>query len=308
MKESHAKIGVGPLCMLFGKTRNAFYKKDRNETKWLNQEQTVLTMVKIVRRELPRIGTPKLYHMIKEPLQAHSIKLGRDSLHTLLGENNLLIRPRRRYMVTTNSRHWMKKHANLIKEVVVTESEQIWVSDITYIQVGGGFNFLSLITDAYSKQIMGYCLYPTLHTKGCVNALNIALSKRVKFNPDHIHHSDRGSQYCSNDYVSLLQGENIKISMTENGDPYENAIAERVNGILKGEFDLNRAFSSSAQALLAIEQSIATYNHLRPHMSCNYLTPIQAHQMTGILQKKWKAKPWAKIRAAIGTKSDMITE
>lgn len=290
MKESHIKVGFGPLCMLFGKTRYAFYKKECNKRKWLNEEQIVLEMVALIRRELPRIGTPKLYHMLKRPLQEHGIKMGRDVLHRLLCKNGLIIRPKKRYVVTTNSKHWMKKHPNLIKDITVNESEQIWVSDITYIQVAGSFNFLSLITDAYSKQIMGYCLYPTLETEGCLNALKMALIQKNKYNIRHIHHSDRGSQYCCSDYVDLLQTAEIEISMTEKGDPYENAIAERVNGILKYEFNLNREFTSRTEALEAVCRSIKAYNQLRPHMSCNNLTPIEAHHMKGILAKKWKPK------------------
>ena len=145
IKESHANVGFGPLCMLFGKSRYAFYKKDKNRQRWLNEDQTVLEMVAILRRELPRIGTSKLYHMLKKPLQDHHIKMGRDTLHRLLCGNGLAIRPKRRYVVTTDSRHWMKKYPNLVKDLVVSESEQEWVSDITYIQVGEGFDFFVYI-------------------------------------------------------------------------------------------------------------------------------------------------------------------
>lgn len=295
MKESHTKLGFGPLCMLFGKTRYGFYKKTKNRQKWLTKGQIVLEMVAIIRRELPRIGTPKLYHMLKKPLQEHGIKMGRDTLHRLLCKNGLTIRPKKRYVVTTNSNHWMKKYPNLIRDMIVNEPEQIWVSDITYIQVAGGFNFLSLITDAYSKQIMGYCLHPTLEAEGSLNALKMALGQKNNYNIRHIHHSDRGSQYCCTQYVTLLQTAEIEISMTENGDPYENAIAERANGILKYEFNLNREFTSRTEALEVVDRSIRAYNQLRPHMSCNYLTPVEAHQMKGILEKKWKPKHRSKV-------------
>ena len=290
IKESHANVGFGPLCMLFGKSRYGFYKKEKNKQRWLNEEQVVLELVAMVKRELPRIGTPKLYHMLKKPIQDHHIKMGRDSLHRLLCENGLTVKPRKRYVVTTDSRHWMKKYPNLIKDLVVDESEQVWVSDITYIQVGEGFNFLSLITDAYSKQIMGFCLHPTLEAEGCMNTLKMALSQKTKYNISHIHHSDRGAQYCCSNYVNLLLAAGLGISMTENGDPYENAIAERVNGILKYEFSLNRVFADPTQAIESVQKSIRAYNQLRPHMSCNYLTPVQAHQMKGVLEKKWKPK------------------
>ncbi|MDP4207035.1 MAG: hypothetical protein Q8859_13695 [Bacteroidota bacterium] len=180
MKESHAKVGIGLLCSLLGKTRNAFYKKCTNEQRWQYEQQTVLEMVVLIRRELPRIGTPKLYHMLKKSIEDYSIKMGRDSLHKLLHENGLIISPRRRYVVTTDSRHRMKKYPNLIKDITVSESEQIWVADITYIQVADGFNFLSLITDSYSKQIMGYCLHPNLSTEGCLIALKMALKNKTQ--------------------------------------------------------------------------------------------------------------------------------
>jgi transposase InsO family protein len=299
IKESHANVGFGPLCMLFGKSRYAFYKKDKNRQRWLNEDQTVLEMVAMLRRELPRIGTPKLYYMLKKPLQDHHIKMGRDTLHRLLCDNGLAIRPKRRYVVTTDSRHWMKKYPNLVRNLVVSESEQEWVSDITYIQVGEGFDFLSLITDAYSKQIMGFCLHPTLHAQGSINALRMALDQKTKNDTRHIHHSDRGTQYCCNDYVTILQAAGIEISMTENGDPYENAIAERVNGILKYEFNLNREFVDHNQALEAVQRSIRAYNQLRPHMSCNYLTPVQAHPLKGVLEKKWKPKKRYKVKESL---------
>jgi len=292
MKESHIKTGIGQLCVLFGKSRDSYYKKERNHQKWLNKQQIVLEMVAMIRRELDHIGTTKLYRMLKKPFEEHSIKMGRDSLHRLLRENGLIIRPKKRYVITTNSNHWMKKYPNLIKGLNINRPELLWVSDITYIQVGDGFCFLSLITDAYSRRIMGYCLYPTLEAQGCINALKMALANKVNYNGRHIHHSDRGSQYCSADYVGILQTAEIEISMTENGDPYENAIAERVNGILKYEFNLNHVFADHTEAVEAVDRSINAYNILRPHMSCNYLTPMEAHQMTGDLKKHWKPKVW----------------
>jgi transposase InsO family protein len=183
----------------------------------------------------------------------------------------------------------MKKYPNLIRELEITTIEQVWVCDMTYICVGYGFNYLSLITDAYSKKIVGFHLHPYLTTEGCLQALNMALyswsaSRRL------IHHSDRGSQYCSLDYVLTLREAGISISMTDNGDPYENAIAERVNGILKADFELNRIFKSHMEAKLAVHNSIHNYNTLRPHMSCNYLTPNQAHYSQEPLISKWKTK------------------
>jgi transposase InsO family protein len=293
LKSSHAKIGIGKLCVLFGKTRHAFYDK-----LWFSEQREeanviALEMVAEIRREIPQIGTRKLFHMIRTPLQAHGIKMGRDILHSLLLEHGLTIKRKKRYVKTTDSNHWMKKYSNLIKELQVIEAEQVWVADITYIQVNRNFNFLSLITDVYSKQIMGYCLYPTLEAQGTLAALRMALGnrqKRIKL----FHHSDRGTQYCCAEYVELLRANDIDISMTENGDPYENPVAERINGILKSDFNLSQEFESSDQALCLIERSIKSYNELRPHMSCNYFTPAEAHKMTGVLEKKWKPKKYFK--------------
>ncbi|MGV8092998.1 MAG: IS3 family transposase [Mangrovibacterium sp.] len=291
MKANYTKVGIGKLCMLFGKTRHAFYDKS-----WHNQAREevhhlVLELVAQIRREIPRIGTPKLHRIIKKPLQGQGVKIGRDALHQLLLNEGLIIRNKKRYVRTTHSHHWLKKYPNLIKEITVEESEQIWVSDITYIRIEDDFNYLSLITDAYSKLIVGYCLYPSLEAEGSIIALRMALEQRTK-TTFLIHHSDRGTQYCCSGYVDLLQKEKIKISMTEKGDPYENAIAERVNGILKTDFDLGRVFKSSKEALTAITASIKAYNTLRPHMSCDYLTPEQAHQMYGPLNKMWKNKKY----------------
>lgn len=299
LKATCANTGVGRLCMLFGRTRHAFYDrlwflKQRDESHIL-----VLEMVAEIRREIPRIGTGKLYQMIRKPLQSNGIKMGRDRLHALLQDHGLTVRPKKRYARTTNSNHWMKKYPNLIKEVESTESEQIWVADITYILVNGDFNFLNLITDNYSKRIMGYCLHPTLEATGTIIALKQALLNRHKPANKLIHHSDRGTQYCCMDYVNLLQTAGISISMTENGDPYENPVAERVNGILKGDFELDKRFSSRSEALTAIDRSIRAYNELRPHMSCNMFTPNQAHEMVGPLEKKWKPKTYVKRSALL---------
>jgi putative transposase len=290
MKSRYTKVGVGRLCRLFGKTRQSFYGKSWHYDEQIESEFIAVEMVSEIRREMPKIGTNKLYQMLKGVFQNHGIKVGRDSLYRILQENKMIIKPKKRYMKTTDSRHWMKKYPNLIRGFIPTESEQLWVADITYIQVQDDFNFLSLITDAYSKQIMGYCLHPTLESKGCINALKMAFSNRKK-NTTLVHHSDRGTQYCCNEYIEMLQSNEIKVSMTEKGDPYENAIAERINGILKTEFELHRKFNSRKQALDTVKNSIEIYNEKRPHMSCNYLTPIEAHSKSGQLSKKWKSKP-----------------
>jgi transposase InsO family protein len=171
--------------------------------------------------------------------------------------------------------------------MVIEAPEQLWVADMTYISIGYDFNYLSLITDAYSKRIMGYYLHPYLNNEGCIEALKMALGNRSNTS-QLVHHSDRGVQYCSYTYVSMLRDNKITISMTNSGEGYENQIAERINGILKTEFKLCQVFKSRAEALHAVKISINAYNNLRPHMSCNLLTPIEAHFTTEPLIKRWK--------------------
>lgn len=239
---------------------------------------------------MPRIGTRKLHYMLTDTLQKHNISIGRNKLFDLLAEYGLLVRRRRRKRInTTDSNHPFRKYPNLIRELQVLRPDHLWVSDITYLSLTDGFCYLSLVTDAYSRKIIGYCLYPTLKKEGPVQALKMAVADRVYRQP-LIHHSDRGLQYCCNDYTGLLGQSGISISMTEKGDPYENAIAERINGILKTEFDLDRDFSSFNEAKATVDKAIDVYNHQRPHASCNYLTPAQAHLQQGLLPTKWKRR------------------
>ena len=213
--------------------------------------------------------------------------MGRDKLNTLLRNHGLLITRKKRGARTTNSNHVFRRYPDLAKNLEVNRSEQLWVSDITYICISYDFNYLSLITDAYSKKIMGYCLHPYLTNEGTISALNMAIKNRSG-DLSLMHHSDLGVQYCSFDYVRLLNKERISISMTQNGEAYENPIAERINGILKTEFNLSRIFKSRSEALLAVKMAIEAYNNVRPHMSCGYLTPTEAHGSIEPLVKHWK--------------------
>lgn len=241
-----------------------------------------------LRRNLPRLGTRKLHYLLQSELASHKISIGRDYLFDLLQEHKLLVRQRKRKAITTDSRHWMRKYSNLVKNVPVTRPEQVWVSDITYIRMINQWGYLSLITDAYSRKIVGYCFRSDLMAEGCIEALQMAISNRM-YNDPIIHHSDRGSQYCSHQYVSLLHQNRIGISMTENGDPYENALAERVNGIIKTEFNLHSSQLGFEQTYNQIKKSIKAYNEIRPHASCDYLTPGQAHLQSAQLPKRWKS-------------------
>jgi transposase InsO family protein len=195
----------------------------------------------------------------------------------------------------------MHKYPNLIRALVCTRPEQLWVSDMTYIRMGNQWGYLSLITDAYSRKIMGYCLRMDMLALGCVAALQMALDNRIHPNSALIHHSDRASQYCSAAYVKLLLNNHAAISMTENGDPYENALAERVNGILKSEFNLYSSQLGFEQTCALITATITAYNEQRPHSSCDFLTPEQAHQRQGPLKKRWKQYPskWQKQAQAV---------
>lgn len=284
------RVSVGHLCRLFGVSRQAFYHRQHYAQRVQGHSLLVLDLVLALRREIPGLGTRKLYLLLQQPLAASGIKIGRDKLHQLLQTHNLILRQKRSVPKTTNSAHSLRKYPNLLVDIELTAPRQAWVCDITYLCIGLGFGYLSLLTDAYSKLIVGYCLHPLLTVEGSLKALEMALQRDPPTATPLIHHSDRGSQYCSFAYIQQLRQAGIAISMTQNGDPYENAIAERVNGILKTDFRLNRVFTTFDEAARAVEQSVRNYNHLRPHMSCGYLTPAAAHASTEPLQKHWKPK------------------
>ncbi len=238
-----------------------------------------------VRRQMPRVGTRKLYHRLHGELE--QLGVGRDKLFTLLRERGLLVARRRRYTKTTDSHHWMRKYPNLVRGLPLERPEQVFVSDITYIATEEGYSYLSLVTDACSKRIMGHALRQDLSPKGCLEALTTALEERATHGP-LVHHSDRGLQYCSREYVEVLDKHGVTISMTEGGDPYENAVAERVNGILKEEFYLGETFRSHEEAANQIGQAIEIYNRERPHLSCQMMTPEEAHRLSSLHPKDWK--------------------
>lgn len=253
-------------------------------------EQLILEMLYELKREIPHQSTRSILKILGPTFKAHDIKVGRDALNEIRRCGGLLSKKSKKSVRTTNANHRFRKYKNKIKGVIITKAEQVWVSDITYIRVGEQFNFLSLVTDAYSRMIVGYHLCPTLAAEGTLKALKMAIAS-LKATPDGlIHHSDRGIQYCCDQYVEELQLYAIEISMTEKGDPYENAIAERVNGILKQNFKLKKMFSSHSEAKEQVTKAIKAYNYLRPHSSVENLTPAQAHNRTGELKRKWKSK------------------
>lgn len=249
----------------------------------------VLRLVKDLREDMPLLGGRKLLFRLLPQLEEHKIKMGRDQLFGLLRFHCLLVRRRKRSVKTTDSHHWLKKYPNLIKDMIITSPEQLWVSDITYIRTLEGFSYLSIITDAYSRKIVGHSLYATLEAVGCIEALEMALEGRKNNSPFIlVHHSDRGVQYCCSVYIELLNEANIAISMTESGSPYENALAERVNGIIKNEFFPKKIYQNHREAKKSIAKIIEIYNEKRPHASLDYLTPSQAHNQEGVLKKRWK--------------------
>ena len=229
-----------------------------------------------------------MYFLLREELKC--LKIGRDRFFDILRANHLLIIAKRSYHITTNSHHRFKKHKNLVSDYVITKPNQVWVADITYIGNRRNPSYLSLITDAYSKKIVGHYVADNLNTESSLKALEKALKNNKSGTESLIHHSDRGLQYCSNEYQRILEKHHIKCSMTQNSDPDENAVAERINGILKQEFDLDKYDLETPLRRKIVEESIEIYNELRPHFSNHYLTPNQMHNQSELKMKTYKTK------------------
>ncbi|MFG6686519.1 IS3 family transposase, partial [Mariniflexile sp. HNIBRBA6329] len=236
----------------------------------------------------PRLGSRKLYFLLKDQLSI--LKVGRDKLFRILRANHMLVQPQKRYHITTDSHHRFRKHKNLIRTIEIENPESVWVSDITYVGTRANPSYLALITDAYSKKIVGYNVSKSLSVEGSLKALEMATGNRKDRSCPLIHHSDRGLQYCSNDYQKLLKDNGISPSMTEKYDPYENAIAERVNGILKQEFDIARSIENFGTKEKLIKDAIKIYNNARPHLSNYMLTPVQMHEQNQLKRKQYKSK------------------
>jgi len=278
---------VSRCCALFGLSKQAYYKTVKNDQEKEIAWHFVKPRILELRCSMPRLGTRKLHYLLGEK----AIAIGRDKLFDLLRKEGMLVPTRKKYIRTTDSSHWMRKYPNHVREIALTRPEQLWVADITYLDTKTEGNlYLHLITDAYSKQIMGYELCDNMTAISTHKALKMALSKRQYKDRPLIHHSDRGLQYCSSLYTACLTANHITISMTENGDPYENAVAERVNGILKDEFGLGDELTDIKEAIRQTKQAITAYNQLRPHLSCNMLTPVQMHHQQTIKIKTYKQK------------------
>ena len=263
---------MSQVCALFALTRQAVYKHRKQTEHQQMEYHLIVQMVQEIRRKMPMVGGRKLYWMLGADLQKVTSSLGRDKFFEFLRKQGLLVRRRKRYAVTTNSHHRFRVYTNLIKDLSVDAPNRVFVSDITYVRLEEGFCYLALVTDVYSRKIVGFDVSESLSLDGSLRALKMALAGVVDTSK-LIHHSDRGIQYCSHDYIQLLQQHKIQVSMGECGNPYENAIAERVNGILKTEFLLDGTFAGIFSAQRAVREAIETYNNLRPHLSLDYLTP-----------------------------------
>lgn len=269
-------------------TRQAYYQHYWHEEDRNFEHELIIREVLQIRKKHRRMGGRKLYELLEPFMLGHQIKMGRDALFDLLSANQLLVRRRKRKVHTTNSFHWLRKYPNLIKELVPTKANQLWVSDITYWKIETGFLYISLITDAFSHKIVGYQVAETLEAVASVKALKMALKGLNQPPEGLIHHSDRGVQYCSSEYVKLLQDNTMQISMTESGDPLENAIAERINGIIKEEYLDNYQVKNLGEAEKLLKQVIRLYNEERPHMSIGNMTPSQVHLTNQKTDRLWK--------------------
>jgi putative transposase len=275
-------------CHLFGIDRQVYYRKIRSKALKQSKAGHVVSLIHLIRKSMPRIGVKKLYYLLYEKL--HELKIGRDKFFDIMRANHLLIEPKRSYQITTNSHHRFRKHENLILNVTIERPEQVWVSDITYIGKREKPCYLSLVTDAYSKKIMGYYVANNLNTESSLMALKMAIKERKSKNLPLIHHSDRGLQYCADDYQTTLNKNNIKCSMTNNGDPYENAVAERMNGILKQEFFIDTYHQDIEIMKKIVKEAIDIYNDQRPHYSNYMLTPSKMHNQNKIEMRTYKIK------------------
>jgi putative transposase len=289
MKMQSCSRGLRELCRLLGYSPQAYYQYQRLLSKRALEEDLLIQQVLYHRILQPRLGGRKLHEMMEPFMEDHNIYIGRDLLFDLLRENDLLISKRRGSQPrTTDSNHWMRRYPDLIRGVNLSRSDELWVSDITYIHlIKKKFAYLSLVTDAYSRKIVGFCMNNDLSAAGPITALEMALKGRAGDGP-LIHHSDRGSQYCADGYIGLLKSSAVGISMTQSGNPRDNAIAERVNGILKQEL-LQEVYLNINQAQQSTIIAIDTYNRIRPHSSVDMMTPEKAHTQTGQIKRRWKS-------------------
>lgn len=281
------------MCAVFGVSKQTYYAQLKTNTKECLKEKVVVDLV-VKERAIWKKGSGRnLHKCLEKEFEKHQLSIGRDKFFTILRNNGLLIKHRNNKARTTQSYHFFNKYKNFVPyNYICTRANEVWVSDITYIwlQKERHFCYLSMITDMYSRKIIGYCVHENLSVEGCVIALKMALKQRVNKTEKLIHHSDRGVQYCCDAYVKLLQKNEVQISMTQTGDPKENAIAERVNKTIKGEFTTEQQinYKDVEIAKSEVKNIIDYYNKKRPHRSVEMLTPNVAHQLKGELKRQWK--------------------
>jgi transposase InsO family protein len=281
------------MCQVFAHSKQAYYKQLHQNTGTALKEEVIVGLIRKKRETWKQGSGRNLHQSLKKEFKSHDIKIGRDKFFDVLRNNHLLIKSKRHRTKTTCSYHHFNRYKNLIKPVTPLRPNEIWVSDITYLWLKpqDKFCYLSVITDLYSRKIVGHCVHDSLSVKGCIDALKQALKSRKDKSKSLIHHSDRGVQYCCHAYVNLLQKEQIQISMTQTGDPLENAVAERIHRTIKEEFTTDRqiSFCNIEEAKTEIKKFIAFYNQHRPHRSVQWLTPNEAYRCKGALKRMWKA-------------------
>lgn len=278
---SEPKTSIASLCRLFGKSKQSYYKQIPKQINDFLAEEIIIEMVSKTRKraKTSRWGGRKLHGLLEEELKGFSIKIGRDKFFSLLGKNGLLVSPRKRKYYTTQSHHWLRKYDNLIENLVVSRINKVWVSDITYVKFNQDVFYLYLISDVYSQKIVGFNISINLKACSAVKALKMALKGNHINANELIHHSDRGVQYCSDEYTKILSKHEILISMAKPASPQENAIAERINGILKEEWLYDLKLKKGETPTRKIKEIIKIYNDVRPHNSLNNLTPNQIHHL-----------------------------
>ena len=288
MKAYYKHIGLGTLCGLIGKTRQAFYDTNKRAEKEKFNASIIVNLVRRERKIAKRIGARRLLKILNPELLEHDIKIGLQGFLNILRANDLLVKRRKRRPKLTDSKHKLPVYPNQARNLEIGKSEILWVSDITYLKVFDKFHYLILITDAYSRKVVGYNFARNMTAEFCCIALKKAIEERQYPERKLMHHTDRGSQYCSSEYTKVLIENSITISMTENGDPLENPLAERMNRTFKDVFGMDENFKTFNEAKLQIDNSVEYYNSRLPHSSINDLTPEIAHQKEGHIKKLWK--------------------
>jgi transposase InsO family protein len=279
--------------MLLGYSKQAYHKREKEGSirtaQQAQKRESVLASVKSIREDMPRLGTRKLYYLLSDEFEQSGLKVGRDKLFSILRDSNLLIHKKKRYVRTTDSSGWLRQHDNLVEDYVPEKPEELLVSDITYFETAQGNAYGHFVTDGYSKKIMGYEAAYDMTKERTVAAFEMAMANRI-YKHRGIHHSDRGLQYCSYLYTATVRDNDYDISMTQHGSPYDNAVAERINGILKDEFGLADKFKDLDELKEKLKRAVEIYNNKRPHISCHMLTPNQMHNQQELKVITWRKK------------------